>query len=67
MCKLLEKKMNFVFDDACLKAFESIKEKLISSPVIIVQNWAEPFEVMCDASGTALGVVLGQSTTRCSI
>jgi len=64
MCKLLEKEVKFVFDEICLKVFECLKEKLISAPVIIGPDWAEPFEVMCDASGTALGVVLGQKRNR---
>ncbi|XP_049399842.1 uncharacterized protein LOC125863914 [Solanum stenotomum] len=60
MCKLLEKEVKFLFDKACLRAFECLKEKLISALVIIGPDWAEPFEVMCDASGIALGVLLGQ-------
>ncbi|XP_049397314.1 uncharacterized protein LOC125861468 [Solanum stenotomum] len=35
-----------------------LKEKLVSTPVIISPDWSESFEVMCDASGTAL--VTGQ-------
>ncbi|XP_015162467.1 uncharacterized protein [Solanum tuberosum] len=52
LCKLLEKEVKFSFDEACLKAFECLKEKLIFAPVIIGLDWAEPFEVMCDASVT---------------
>ncbi|MCQ8086687.1 hypothetical protein NP254_23805, partial [Salmonella enterica] len=59
LCKLLEKKSNFNFDDACLRAFRELKEKLVSTPIIISPDWGQPFEVMCDASGVALGVVLG--------
>jgi len=40
-------------------AFNRLKEKLISTPIIISPDWSEPFEVMCDASGMTLGVVLG--------
>ncbi|XP_049382870.1 uncharacterized protein LOC125847254 [Solanum stenotomum] len=50
LCKILEKEVKFAFDEACLRAFECLKEKLISSPVIIGPDWAEPFEIMCDAS-----------------
>ncbi|XP_049345456.1 uncharacterized protein LOC125809973 [Solanum verrucosum] len=64
LCRLLENEMNFAFDKACLKAFKCLKEKLISAPVIIGPDWAEPFEVMCDASCTALGVVLGQKRNK---
>ena len=37
-----------------------LKERLTSAPVIITQNWDLPFELMCDASDFAVGVVLGQ-------
>ncbi|XP_049382699.1 uncharacterized protein LOC125847034 [Solanum stenotomum] len=64
MCNLLEKEVKFVFDEACLKAFLCLKKKLISTPVIIGPDWSKLFEVMCDASGTALGVVLGQKRNK---
>ncbi|XP_069147089.1 uncharacterized mitochondrial protein AtMg00860-like [Solanum lycopersicum] len=59
LCKLLEKECKFYFDESCLKAFGELKEKLVSAPIIISLDWSKPFEVMCDASGVALGVVLG--------
>ena len=60
LCKLLEKECKFYFDESCLKAFGELKEKLVSAPIIILPDWSKPFEVMCDASGLDLGVVLGQ-------
>ncbi|XP_049406274.1 uncharacterized protein LOC125869920 [Solanum stenotomum] len=44
LCKLLEKEVKFGFDEACLRACECLKKNLISSPVIIGPDWAEPFE-----------------------
>ena len=35
-------------------------EKLVSTPIIISADHSKPFEVMCDAIGLALGVVLGE-------
>ena len=64
LCKLLEKDCKFCFDESCLKAFSELKEKLVSAPIIISPDWNSPFEVMCDASGVALGVVLGQEKTK---
>ncbi|GKB27185.1 reverse transcriptase domain-containing protein [Tanacetum coccineum] len=58
--KLLEKDTLFEFDDECIKAFRLLKEKLTCAPVIISPNWNLPFELMCDASDFAVGVVLGQ-------
>ena len=37
-----------------------MKEKLVSAPIVIVPNWSESFEIMCDASDYAVGPVLGQ-------
>ncbi|KAL5572989.1 hypothetical protein UlMin_022586 [Ulmus minor] len=43
-----------------LHAFETLKEKLISSPIIVAPDWELPFTLMCDASDYAIGAVLGQ-------
>ncbi|GJV36193.1 reverse transcriptase domain-containing protein [Tanacetum coccineum] len=50
----------FKFDDECQKAFELLKEKLTCAPVIISPNWNLLFELMCDASDFAVGVVLSK-------
>ena len=34
------------------------------NPVLKHSDWNSPFEVMCDASGVALGVVLGQRKNK---
>ena len=57
LCKLLEKECKIYFDKSCLKGFRESKEKLMSAPIIVSPDWSEPFEVMCDARGVALGVV----------
>ncbi|XP_019232260.1 PREDICTED: uncharacterized protein LOC109212971 [Nicotiana attenuata] len=44
----------------CMKAFDTLKEKLSTAPIIVSPNWNQPFEVMCDASDTAVGAILGQ-------
>ncbi|XP_031394316.1 uncharacterized protein LOC116205794 [Punica granatum] len=60
LCNLLEKDSAFVFNDNCLQAFNLLKEKLTSAPVIVAPNWELPFELMCGASDYAVGAVLGQ-------
>ncbi|KAL5578124.1 hypothetical protein UlMin_019823 [Ulmus minor] len=60
LCELLVKDGVFVFSKDCLHAFETLKEKLISSPIIVAPDWELPFTLMCDASDYAIGVVLGQ-------
>ncbi|XP_070001862.1 uncharacterized protein [Nicotiana sylvestris] len=44
----------------CLKAFETLKEKLSTAPIVVSPNWNQHFEVMCDASDTSVGAVLSQ-------
>jgi hypothetical protein len=60
----LAKDVPFDFDDACLKSFNILKEALISAPIIQPPDWSIPFEIMCDASDYAMGVVLGQTKDR---
>ncbi|XP_021748570.1 uncharacterized protein LOC110714371 [Chenopodium quinoa] len=60
LTELLAKDVPFVFSDACLKAFNRLKEALISAPVMQPPDWSLPFEIMCDASDYAVGAVLGQ-------
>ncbi|KAK8572803.1 hypothetical protein V6N13_048370 [Hibiscus sabdariffa] len=50
----------FEFDEACTKAFEILKDKLVTSPIVEPPDWTLPFELMCDASDYAVGAVLGQ-------
>lgn len=64
LCNLLEKDVTFVFDDACLVAFQELKEKLVTTPIIIAPDWNLPFEIMCDASDYAIGAVLGQKKSN---
>ncbi|XP_070023219.1 uncharacterized protein [Nicotiana sylvestris] len=54
------RKMQNVFDEKCLKAFEELKQKLIPTPIIVTPDWSLPLELMCNASGVAIGEVLGQ-------
>ena len=44
LCNLLEKDIPFNFDKACIEAFEVLKKKLITAPVIVAPNWDLPFE-----------------------
>ncbi|RDX92581.1 Retrovirus-related Pol polyprotein, partial [Mucuna pruriens] len=39
---------------------EELKGRLTSTPILQASNWDLPFELMCDASNSALGAVLGQ-------
>jgi hypothetical protein len=57
---LLQKDVSFDFDEKCLAAFRTLKNALVSAPIIQPPDWSQPFEIMCDASDYAVGAVLGQ-------
>jgi hypothetical protein len=64
LINLLAKDVTFEFDDACFKSFNILKEALISALIIQPPDWSLPFEIMCDASDYAMGIVLGQMKDR---
>ncbi|WVZ93574.1 hypothetical protein U9M48_039543 [Paspalum notatum var. saurae] len=64
LTNLLAKDVAFVFDEECLGAFHTLKKALVSVPIIQPPDWNLPFEIMCDASDFAVGVVLGQSKDK---
>nr|GEV07118.1 reverse transcriptase domain-containing protein [Tanacetum cinerariifolium] len=48
----------------CIDSFETLKNKLTKASILVVPYWNLPFELMCDASDFAIGVVLGQRKTK---
>nr|GEU91920.1 reverse transcriptase domain-containing protein [Tanacetum cinerariifolium] len=64
MTQLLKKERSFVFSKDCIDAFETHKKKLTEAPILVVPDWNLPFELMCNASDFAIGVVLGQQKTK---
>ena len=57
---MLIKDVPFVFDDACLSAFNRLKEALVSTPIITPPDWSLLFEIMCDASDHAVRAIMGK-------
>nr|XP_009601215.1 uncharacterized protein LOC104096536 [Nicotiana tomentosiformis] len=60
LAALLAKDVKFVSNVECFRAFELIKEKLVSAPIMVTPYWSQPFEIMCDASDVVVGAYLGQ-------
>ncbi|XP_062028068.1 uncharacterized protein LOC133743955 [Rosa rugosa] len=54
------KKDNFKWSEESEKAFESLKQALISTPVLAIPDFNKEFVVECDASDKGIGVVLSQ-------
>nr|GEY03605.1 reverse transcriptase domain-containing protein [Tanacetum cinerariifolium] len=64
MTRLLEKDTLFFFSKEYVEAFQTLKKKLTEAPILVTPDWDMPFELMCDASDFAIGVVLGQRKTK---
>ena len=64
LSNLLQKEVEFDFDDQCKKAFDCLKRAVTTTPIIQTPNWTAPFELMCDASNYALGAVLAQKIDK---
>ncbi|XP_070041090.1 uncharacterized protein [Nicotiana tomentosiformis] len=45
-------------------SFEDQKGRLVTAPIIIVPDWGQPYELMCDASDIAIRAVLGQGRDK---
>ncbi|GJV22722.1 putative reverse transcriptase domain-containing protein [Tanacetum coccineum] len=60
MTKLTQKKVKFDWGDKEEAAFQLIKQKLYSAPILALHEGSEDFIVYCDASIKGLGVVLIQ-------
>ncbi|GKB51957.1 reverse transcriptase domain-containing protein, partial [Tanacetum coccineum] len=52
--------IKFDFSDDCKEAFNILKEKSTTTPIIISPDWNVPFELMGDTSDFVVGAVLGQ-------
>nr|GEZ42046.1 reverse transcriptase domain-containing protein [Tanacetum cinerariifolium] len=57
MTHLLEKNAPFIFSNECIQAFRTLKDKLTEASILIAPNWDQSFELMCDASDYAVGVI----------
>jgi hypothetical protein len=42
------------------KSFNLLKKKIIEQPILVLSDFSKTFQVKCDASGLAIGVVLSQ-------
>jgi hypothetical protein len=60
MTVLLGNKVEFKWTQKCQEAFEALKEKLTTTPVLVLPDVHKPFSVYCDACYTGLGCVLMQ-------
>ena len=61
MTRLTRKEVKFEWNDLCERAFQELKRRLTSAPILIVLEREHRYTVYCDASKDRLGCVLMQS------
>ena len=61
MTRLTRKEVKFDWDDRCVEAFQELKRRLTSAPILIIPNRGQGYTVYYDASRAGLGCVLMQS------
>ncbi|GKF59769.1 putative reverse transcriptase domain-containing protein [Tanacetum coccineum] len=60
MMKLTQNSVKFDWGEKAKAAFQLLKQKLCSAPILALPEGSENFMVYCDASHKGLGVVLMQ-------
>ena len=61
MTRLTLKEVEFEWNDLCEKAFQELKRRLTSAPILIVPERGRRYTVYCDTSKAGLGCILMQS------
>ena len=61
MTRFTRKGVKFEWDDLCEKAFQELKMRLTSAPILIVLEQGQRYIVYCDAFRDGLGCVLMKS------
>ena len=60
MEKLLKRDAKYEWTEECQKSLDILKEKMVTTPIMVFPNWKRPFHVHVDASSIALGIILAQ-------
>lgn len=58
--KLTRKATGFQWSEMCQAAFDTLKNKRVSAPILVYPEFDKPFLLYTDASDNAIGGVLGQ-------
>ncbi|KAJ0177013.1 hypothetical protein K1T71_007022 [Dendrolimus kikuchii] len=60
LTSLLKKDVLFIWQNEQQLAFESLKNKLVTAPILAYPDFTQPFILTCDASNHAISAILSQ-------
>jgi hypothetical protein len=56
--KLLRKDTKYQWNDECQQGLDTLKEKMVTTPILVFPYWDKTFHVHIDASTIVLGAIL---------
>jgi hypothetical protein len=60
MEKILKKDCQFSWTEECQQRFNTLKQKMVTAPILFFPDWSKEFHVHVNASSISLGVVLAK-------
>jgi hypothetical protein len=60
MENILKKYCKFSWIEECQQSFDTLKQKMVTAPILVFPDWSKEFHVHVDAYSIELGVVLAQ-------
>ena len=57
----MKKDIKFEWTPQCQAILDILKEKMVTTPILVFPDWNKEFHVHVDASSIALGIILAQS------
>jgi hypothetical protein len=58
------KDTKFQWNEDCQQGLDSLKENMVTTPILVILDWEKKFHVHVDASVIALGSILVQLEAR---
>ena len=58
MDKLLKNNVKFQWTKQCQESLDVLKNKMVTTPILVFPDWKKEFHVHVDASSVALDIVL---------